>query len=387
MAEPVLMPQVGQDIETATIVEWVKKEGEAVNKGDVIAVVESDKAAFEVEAYGSGVLLKILHCEGEEVKVLTPIAYIGHSGEELEKPEEAVPQKQREEPSVGASSAQITSAEGGVAASPSARRLASEKGISLDAVVGTGPGGRITKKDILAAALADSVTQDKVRDEDVIVPFSPMRTRIAQRLVRSKQTIPHFYLFMDVDMSQAVARRIQYNQKNNAKITITDMIIKAVALALAEFRKFNALVNVNKVILKRNINIGVAISVEDGLIVPVISDAEKKNIDEISVISRENADGARAGRLKPSASGTFTISNLGMYSVDGFLPIINPPECAILAVGTVSKKPAVTDDIVTVRKMMTMSLACDHRVVDGTYAARFLEKIKYYLENPNLLEG
>lgn len=399
MATAVLMPQVGQDIKTAKIIEWLKKENDRVNKGDIIATVESDKAAFDVEAYDSGVLLRILYPEDAEVEVLTPIAYIGQPGEKIEaapifekdKAElqrdkaSAAPAAQATEPKAGPAAPALDETGLRPVASPSARKLAREKGISVDTITGTGPGGRITKKDVLAAISAGAGTPEPAAG-DIAVPFSRMRARIAQRLTHSSQTIPHFYLFMDVDMSEALVWKDQYNQKNDAKVTITDMIIRATAAALSEFRKINAHVEADKIILKKAINIGVVVSVDEGLIVPVISDADQKSIGQISAASRQNAEAARAGRLRPQSPGTFTISNLGMYAVDALMPIINPPECAILALGTITKRPAVVNEGIEVREIMTMTLACDHRMVDGTYAAQFLEKIKHYLENPSSLE-
>ena len=391
MAEPVLMPQVGQDIKTARIVDWLKKENEEVNKGEVIAVVESDKAAFDVEAYTSGVMLKILYPEGREVEVLTPIAYIGQPGERVEDTEQhragvRAPQERAREdvPRVGG---QKTAVEGRRAVSPSARRLAREKGIRLETVKGSGPGGRITKEDILTAATsAGGSMAEAVTPGDTIIAFSPMRACIAERLTRSKQTIPHFYICMDVDMSEVMSRRQRLNESRQTRFTITDVIVKAVATALSQYARMNAHVEQDKIILKRAVNIGVTVSADDGLIVPVIAGADEESLAEISATSRENAEAARAGRLKPQAIGSFTITNLGMFAVDTFVPVINPPEAAILAVGAVARRAAIVGDQIAVRDVMTMVLACDHRAIDGTYAAQFLQEIKQQLENPASLE-
>jgi pyruvate dehydrogenase E2 component (dihydrolipoamide acetyltransferase) len=406
MAEPVLMPQVGQDIKTARIVDWLKKENQEVKKGEVIAIVESDKAAFDVEAYTTGVLLKILHPEGHEVEVLTPIAYIGRPGERIEdggqtaedrahKVEDATPESAiRHVVTPGSDRGPQSEIGERLAVSPSARRLAKEKGVDLATVTGTGPGGRITKEDILAAAGRKSNTAagggaapgvpmtGPNSPEDTVVAFTPMRARIAERLTRSKQTIPHFYLSVDVDMSEAMRWRQQFNERRQTKVTVTDMIVKAVATALSQHGRMNAHVEPDRIILKRAVNIGVAVSVDEGLIVPVIADANKKTLVEISAAARENAEAARCGRLKPQAVGSFTVTNLGMFAVDTFVPVINPPEAAILAVGAVARRPAVVGDRIVPRDLMTMVLACDHRAVDGTYAARFLGRIKEHLENP-----
>jgi pyruvate dehydrogenase E2 component (dihydrolipoamide acetyltransferase) len=341
MATAVIMPQVGQDIETATIVDWVKQENDPIQKGDIIATVESDKAAFDVEAYESGVLLKILYKKGDEVKVLTPIAYIGQPGET---------KREHKDP----------------AASPSARRLAREKGIDLKTVTGTGPGGRITKEDVLKAAESTIGTE-----ADEVIPFSPMRARIAERLTHSKQTIPHFILFTDIDMTEANTWRKQFNENQGVKITVTDMVVKALASTLCEFPHMNAHVAHDKIILKKAVNVGVAVSVADGLAVPVIAEANTKTLIQISQESRQNTE---------------AVSNLGMHVVDMFLPIINPPECAILALGQAVEKPAVVNGALCIRRIMTATLACDHRAVDGTDAARFIEAIKHHLEVPTSFE-
>ena len=390
MAEPVMMPQVGQDIKTARIVDWLKQENDEIEKGEVIAVVESDKAAFDVEAYASGVLLKILYPEGEEVEVLTPIAYIGKPGEIVEaidrRPEAG---GQPAEDSIAADPQSVMRTpqpSGRMAISPSARRMAGQMGVGLEGITGSGPGGRIIKRDVLAASSSRDGERRNEESEDTVVVFSPMRARIAERLTRSKQTIPHFYLTVDVDMSEAVVWRRRFNETNGTKITVTDMIVKAVAMALVEFPRMNSHVEADRMILKAAVHVGVAVSVEDGLIVPVIAEADKKSLAQISSASRANAEAARAGRLKPQAIGSFTVTNLGMHGVDTFVPVINPPEAAILAVGAVARRPAVVGDEVLARDMMTMTLASDHRAVDGTYAARFLARVRAHLENPASLE-
>lgn len=383
MAEPVMMPQVGQDIKTAKIVEWLKRENDPVEKGEVLATVESDKAAFDVEAYTSGVLLKILYPEGHDAEVLTPIAYIGQPGERVPETAESSPATEKAEPAASAPVTATAPPKGEVTASPSARRLARERGISLDNVVGTGPGGRITKEDVLAAT---APAAEAPLAGSAAIPFSSMRARIAERLTRSKQTIPHFYISVDVDMTDAMVWRRQFNESRGAKVTVTDMIVKAAAMALSQHANINAHVEPDKIILQPAVNIGIAVAVADGLIVPVVADSDKRGLVEVSTASRANAEAARAGHLKPQAIGSFTVTNLGMHAVDTFVPVINPPEAAILAVGAVARKPAVVGDTVAARDMMTMTLACDHRAVDGADAAQFLANIKKHLENPGSLE-
>ncbi|MCP4610584.1 MAG: 2-oxo acid dehydrogenase subunit E2 [Planctomycetes bacterium] len=382
MASAVIMPQVGQDIETATIVDWIKKENDPIQKGDVIATVESDKAAFDVEAYESGVLLKILYKEGDEVKVLTPIAYIGQPGEKIaaDTPPTDTPSTPAVD-NITPPTSEPKCEHRGPVASPSAKRLAQEKSIDLKAVTGTGPGGRITKEDVLNAA------QNTVGTEaEEVIPFSPMRAKIAERLTHSKQTIPHFTLFADIDMTEANTWRKQFNETQGIKITFTDMIVKAVASTLCEFPHMNAHVAHDRIILKKAVNIGVAVSVTDGLAVPVIAEANTKTLIQISQESRKNTDAIREGKLLSNAIGSFTVSNLGMHAVDKFLPIINPPECAILALGRAVEKPAVVNGALCVRRIMTATLACDHRAVDGTDAAGFIEAIKHHLEVPTSFE-
>jgi pyruvate dehydrogenase E2 component (dihydrolipoamide acetyltransferase) len=382
MATAVIMPQVGQDIETAIIVDWIKKENDPIQKGDIIATVESDKATFDVEAYESGVLLKILYKEGDEVRVLTPIAYIGQPGEKIVT--DAQPAEIPSAPAAdipAALTAEPKYEREGPAASPSARRLAREKGIDLQTVTGTGPGGRITKEDVLKAA---QNTIDTEADE--VIPSSPMRARIAERLTQSKQTIPHFILFADIDMTEANAWRKQFNKSQGVRITVTDMIVKGVSSALCEFPKMNAHVAQDRIILKKAVNVGIAVSVTDGLAVPVITEANTKTLIQISQESRENSEAIRKGKLLSNAIGTFTVSNLGMHAVDKFIPVINPPECAILALGRAVEKPAVVNGALCIRNIMTATLACDHRAVDGALAARFLENIKHHLETPTCFE-
>ncbi|MEA2064309.1 MAG: dihydrolipoamide acetyltransferase family protein [Gemmatimonadota bacterium] len=374
MAKPLVMPQVGQDIETAVIVEWLVKENDYVNKGDVFVVVESEKATLEVEAEESGVVLNLLYKEGDEAKVLEPIAYLGKSGEKLEDLKEPVTAETEEAPREKAPEIEeaVQTGEPRVLAAPAARRAARELGVDLAAIKGSGPGGRIVKQDVLAA----SSSAEKE------IPFSPMRKKIAERLTRSKQTIPHFYLFSEVDMTEVLARRAAYNKEAQTKISVNDLIIKAVAAAICEFPGMNAHVADDRLTIRKNINIGVAVSTDEGLLVPVIPEAEQKSIQEISLLARENAECARSGVLKARSPGTFTISNLGMHSIDCFIPIINPPECAILGAGSIAKR-AVPDDggSIGVREMMTLTLACDHRAVDGAYASRFLNSIRKNLED------
>jgi pyruvate dehydrogenase E2 component (dihydrolipoamide acetyltransferase) len=354
----VIVPQVGQDISTAVILEWKKKQGEEVAKGEVIAEVESDKAAFEVEAEADGVLAEILHGEGEEVEVFRPIAYIRLAGESDQTPRqaaaEAAPAASPRAP-LERGTAPIQE-EHRILASPAARRLARKQDIDLTNIRGTGPGGRIILADIeeaiAACKAADSVPT--ASDQDTIVPFTRMRRRIADRLTSSNLTIPHFHLTLDVDMTEVMAWRNTVRRRGET-------------------------------ILKKHVHLGVVTSVEDGLMVPVIPDADKKGLKAISAITRKNTEAARHGQMNLDYPGTFTVSSLGMFGIRQFTPIINLPQCAILAVGTVEKRVVPFKKEISVRDMMTLTLASDHRAVDGVVASQFLNKIKSDLENLNAL--
>jgi pyruvate dehydrogenase E2 component (dihydrolipoamide acetyltransferase) len=393
---PIIMPQVGQDLPTGTVVRWLKRENDPVRKGETILEVESEKATFEIEAEQSGVLLKILYQEGQEAEILKPVGYIGQPGE-----------KWGEEPAGTASPSAVAApakederllqtAPGPVAAmpermlaSPSVRRLAREKGVDLARVTGSGPDGRIVQEDVLAAAEkpAAAAPATDAAGADVVVPFGKMRKRIAERLTASKKTIPHFYLLIDVDMTEAIQWRRSFNAQHAARITITDLFIKAAATALRAFPRINAHVDDQQLLLKQNVNIGVAVSVDDGLLVPVVADADQKKLMEIAELSKANAEAARRGVQKPGPTGTFTVTSLGMHGVKQFIPIINPPEAAILAIGAVQPRVVPVPGGIGVRQLATLTLACDHRSVDGADAAGLLNRIKHDLEAITDVQG
>jgi pyruvate dehydrogenase E2 component (dihydrolipoamide acetyltransferase) len=388
MAVPIIMPQIGQDIETGKIVEWRVRENQQVKKGDILAVVESDKATFDVEAYDDGVLLKILHHAGEEARVFSPIGYLGQPGESTpngtNKPVTA---------STTASAAVRPALETAPAAfptgkqlsSPTARRIAGEHNLDWRRVQGSGPHGRIVKRDVLAQLQSAVPAAPEVpatgHGSDDAIPLSRMRLLIAERMTFSKQNIPHFYLFSEVDMTLVEVWRAAFNQHHQARITITDIVIKAVASLLPRFPRLNAILQKNVLLQKADVNIGVAVSVPDGLLVPVVAHAQDKTLPEISQISRQNAEAARAGKLGTTPA-TFTISNLGMYNITTFLPIINAPEVAILGVGSLRKKVVAQDPrSISIHDLMEVSLACDHRAIDGAYGAQFLAALKDQLEH------
>jgi pyruvate dehydrogenase E2 component (dihydrolipoamide acetyltransferase) len=374
------MPQVGQDIPKARIMEWHVGIGDKVEESDLLATVESEKAVFEVEAFAEGTVLRILFSEGEEAEVLKPIAYIGEPGEEI--PEEkgtAPPAEVAEDSGSGVESSQQGGHPVGYSGnpdklliSPSARRFAMKHGIDLNEVKGSGPGGRIVKQDIEAMLGAGG---------DKVIRFGNARKTIAERLAYSKQNIPHYYLFLEIDFSAAMKWRKEVNEREGAGISVNDILIRASARALSEFPAMNSHVDNEKMTLKADINIGVAVSAPDGILVPIIPGADKLDIRQISEVSGKNAENARRRVMNPGPAGTFTVSNLGMFGIDRFLPIINPPECAILSAGKVKKKLVPGEDGVRTIESMTLGLACDHRAVDGAEASRFLDRIREIIEN------
>ncbi len=377
---PLLMPQVGQDLPEGRIVAWHKAEGEPVSAGEVVLVVESEKAVFEVEAELGGVLLKRLYDEGAEAPVLQPVAYIGEEGAAVPEPTpEPVGAAVAAAP-VGATpaaapmSSSTRTRRGRVPSSPAARRRAGELGLDWQALSGSGPGGRVVRRDVEAAAATTAAGEDRHQ------PFDRMRRVVAERLTDSWRNIPHFSLSVDVDMAAAQAWRRRRNAADDSRITVNDLIVRAVAGALQAHPRFNSHVSENGITLKAAINIGIAVAVDGGLVVPVLADAGNRAADDIAREIRSLVSAARAGRVDPRVTGTFTISNLGAAGIDRFQAIINPPECAILAVGAVTERPVAIDGMLAVRPGCTLTLACDHRAVDGVGAAAFLTTIKTALE-------
>ena len=387
MVTEVIMPKMGQTMERGKIIKWLKKDGEEVRRGDPLLEIETDKTTIEVEARESGIL-KIIAEEGEEVPIATTIAYIIKEGETI--PEGKEPKKTPEK-------AEVTPVKR-VKASPLARKIAEEKGIDLTKVQGTGPGGRITKNDVLAylereaeAAAAEKASMESTLPEYEVVPMSSMRRAIARKMVESKTYAPHFYVTVQVDMTEAVRMRENliplFEAKKGVRLSFTHLLIKAVASALEKYPQLNATFEEDEIRIWKDVNIGIAVSLEDGLIVPVLRGANKLDLFEIASQASELVTKAREKRLREDefSGGTFTISNMGAVGVDSFIAIINIPETAILATGRISDKPAVVDGELTIRKMMNMTLSADHRVVDGVTAAKFLQEIKRLLESPYLL--
>ena len=384
MIKEIIMPKLGQTVEESTVGKWLKKEGDKVEKGDVLLEITTDKATLEVESFANGVLRKIVHKDGDIVPVLTVIGYIaGSMDEEIpERPEKEFHEEEKEEEETSAkepvSEVQDKSGieEVRVKISPLAKKLAKEKGVDITRVNGTGPGGRIVKEDILAFGEAEKIVAKTI-------PLSGLRKVIAQRLQESKQTIPHFYLSTEIDMTECVKARAE----KSPKPAFDDIIIKASALAISENPEMNSSFKGDSIEIVGDINIGLAVAVDDGLVVPVIRNADKLAISDISKKRDELVRKARERKLLPSdyEGGTFTISNLGMFEIDNFSAIINPPQSAILAIGRIKQKPVIIDGNIGIRSMMQVTASFDHRCIDGVLGAKFLQKLKYYLEDPKTL--
>jgi len=425
----VFMTQLSPTMTEGKIARWLKKEGDTLSSGEVMAEIETDKATMEMEVVDEGVLHKILAPEGSLVPVGSPIAVIAEDGEEVaadympEVAEQAAAPAEQPAPAaapapaptaaapvaaapVAAAPAPVAAPRGGrIKASPLARRLAKQKGINLAAITGTGPGGRITKSDVektskrgisLGAGAAGFVAPP-VRplpagplpyheDEYERIENSMMRKAISRRLTESKQHVPHFYLTVDASMERLMDLRAQLNEAADGafKLSVNDFIIKAVSKALVDVPAANASWTDTHTLQHKHTHVSVAVAINGGLITPVIRFAEQKGIVEISNEVKELATKAREGALKPEeyTGGTFSISNLGMYGVKQFSAIVNPPEGAILAVGGTEDRAVVEAGQVVVRKMMSLTLSCDHRVVDGAVGAEFLAALKKHIETP-----
>ena len=396
MATVVAMPSMGYDMKEGIVVRWRKKEGEQVARGEVIAEIETDKATVEMEAYASGVLGKIIAEEGASIPVGDLIAVITAPGEEIpplenlttEAPQEAAePSPPAQAETAAAAPAAQT---GRVAATPIARRLAMEMGIDLAQVTGTGPNGRIQEEDVRnftptapAAAPAAAPSQPRPGER---VELSRMRRAIAGVTVQSMTQAPHFYVTSEIDMTLAMSIRRQLNEAlgEGVRVSVNDLIVKASTLALAKHPKFNSSFEGDALQIHGDINVGIAIALEQGLIVPAVSQCQDKSLAEIAAASRDLIDRAHGGTLRAEeyTGGTFAVSNLGMFDVDSFTAIIFPPNSAVLAVGAVKEQPVVREGEIKAAQIMKATLSTDHRVADGAEAAQFLMEVKRCLENP-----
>jgi len=362
-------------MKTGTVVQWFKKEGETVQKGEPLVEVLSEKVTYDVEAPESGVLRKILAVEGNDVPVAEAIGLITAPDEQIVETQMTTAVKvEAEAPEVQEKEA-IEKSEERFIASPAAKRLAREHGVDLSKVVGTGPEGRIVEEDV-RKLLESTAGIPRVRE---VIPLTGIRKTTAERLSQSFRTAPHSTVSMDVDMT--VARKLH----EETEASYTDILVKAVAEALKEHSIINSSLDGEQIKIYEDVNVGVAVATEKGLVVPVVRNADKLSLKEISSSIKVLVEKAREGKLTKEdlTGGTFTVTNLGMFGVDFFIPIINPPETAILGVGRVAEKPIVVNRTIEVKPIMNLSLAYDHRVVDGAPAAQFLRRVKQLLETPS----
>lgn len=411
MAEVIRMPKMSDTMTEGVIAEWHKKEGDKVKPGDILADVETDKATMELENFEAGTLLYIGVKKGEAVPVNAIIAIVGKEGEDFKAliASESTPAEAKSEAAPAKEAAPAAKAETAVSApvaapapvaassdddrlkaSPLARKIAEDKGIDLRDLSGSGDGGRIVKRDLdnytpaAAAASAPSFAPVVGEEKYTEMVVSQMRKTIARRLAESKFSAPHFYLTIDIDMDKAMAARTQINEVASAKVSFNDMVIKASALALRKHPKINSSWLDDKIRFNQHINIGVAMAVEEGLLVPVVRYADNKPLSQIASEVKVFAGKAKDKKLQPSdwEGNTFTISNLGMFGIEEFTAIINPPDACIMAVGAIRQEPVVKNGQVVPGNCMKVTLSCDHRVVDGASGAEFLQTFKQLLEEP-----
>ena len=434
----ITMPQMGYDMQQGTLVRWLKNEGSSVKQGEPIAEIETDKAVVEFQSYAEGILQKVLVEEGTVVEVGDVIAVIDSSGKatpsknpdstadktplanEKESRLESKQSGKQLKPSrissekgvvVGDSTKVKPSSGNGVKASPLARKIAKEMGIDLSELTGTGPSGRITKSDVLLVSKKDVPDGLELADESTaegavlakpepikthrigpsdFIPLSKMRQQIARITVKSKQEIPHYYVSAEVDMTEAMRLRTQLNESDEfqgAKISVNDLVVKATVEALKKHPKFNSSLSPAGIQIHESINIGIAMTMEQGLMVPAIRDCGDKTLKDLSVASRDLTDRAKGGSLRAEeyTGGTFAISNLGMFDITSFIAVIHPPQVAVLAVGSVGKRPFVRGGELVIADTMTITLSADHRAVDGADGAVFIGEVKHLLESPFLL--
>ena len=420
MAIELRMPQMGYDMEEGTVVKWLVQEGETVKRNAPVAEIETDKAVVEFETETEGTILKILASEGSVIPVGQTIAVVGAEGEEFTiteppqidqnsgnqetQPTEKVQVEDKQPAQQPPSAPESTT----IIASPIARKLAEEMGISLSKISGSGPNGRITKTDVEnfedtnnenistnsspIQQIPESKPQPSSEASSPIVsgekqPLSRMRQQIARVTVKSKSEKPHFYVSAEIDMTKSMALRKQINEQlapEGVKITVNDLIVKATIETLKKFPKFNAYYHEDGIVYNDDINIAIAISDDEGLIVPAMLDCGNKSLRQLSQMVKDLAQRSSNGTLSPQeyTGGTFAISNLGMYDVTSFVAIIHPPQSAVLAVGTVTEKPVVKNGEIVIGQTMVGTISADHRIVDGAEGAEFLVEVKALLENP-----
>jgi len=442
MLQDILLPKLGQTMEQGTVEKWHKAEGDPVEKGEILYELTTDKATLEVESFASGVLKKIFVRDGETVAVNELIAIIGEADDALPADLDAYQAAasgatEKEAVAEAAGAAALAEAEvtqpaapalpARLIASPRAKKIAREQKVPLAALHGSGPNGRIVERDVqdylgklanikytptareAACEAGVSLLEVKpskggrVTKADVLrvahaqrpaaarpgqrLALSAMRQTIARRMGESKQTVPHFYLIGQVMMRKALRRREELNASGEVHITITDLLVKATALALAKHPRVNARFEGDSIVMNAALNVGVAVAVEDGLFVPVVRDADRKSLPQISAELKSLAQTAREGKLTPEQyeGGSITISNLGTFGVDYFLPIINPPEACIIGIGRLAEEVVARDGAMAVEPVMKVSVSADHRVIDGAEAARFYQTFRALLEEPEEL--
>ena len=420
MAEIIEMPKLGFDMAEGTLVKWLKAEGEKIEKGDMLADIETDKATLQVESSASGVVFKHLVEANTTVPIASPIAVITAEGEQVDldkllggktSPAAKAAQAQESQPATatpvaGGAPAGSPSTEGEfVKASPVAKAMAAEKAINLTNLNGSGPGGRIVKRDVEAALQSGSsgytgqiVQSSPVADIntpaqaqiipglDTHIPISRLRGAIGKRMQESNQNVPHFFLTRSYDVGSLIQMRKQMNEgrEKGNKVSVNDFVVRAIALALRQFPNINASISDQEIIQHGNINVGVAVALDNGLLTVVVKNADQKDLDQIGWETGQLSQRARDGKLRNEdiESSTFTISNLGMYGVEEFSAIVNPPEAAILAVGSAQEVPVVEEGILKTGWRMKATLSADHRITDGAEAARFMQHLALYLEQP-----
>lgn len=409
MAVAVLLPALSPTMKEGRITKWLKKEGDTIASGMAIAELETDKSNLEVEAYDDGILLKIVIGEGETGQIGAPIAYIGKAGEKVDvaapapaaapplpvaaKPAATPAPSPQAAPLPGGATQAATAAPsqsvvsgGRIKASPLAKSIARAEGLDLSTLSGSGPGGRIIKRDVEGLRQGPRTlgrSARRARREPERVALSQMRKVIAQRLGEVKPGVPHFYLTVDIEMDAAVSMR-EEALALGLKVSVNDLIVKAAGLGLVKFPAINKVFAGDHILQLHTADVGVAVAIDEGLVTPIVRDADQKSLGELSVEVKALAERARKKSLRPEeySGGSITVSNLGMFGIDSFIAVINPPQAAILAVGRVEPKAVVRDGALAIRKMMSVTLSGDHRVIDGALGAQYLKELRGALERP-----
>ena len=401
MAEVINMPRLSDTMEEGTLAKWFKKVGDTVKEGEILAEIETDKATMEFESFHDGILLHIGIDEGSTAPVDSIIAIIGSKGEDISSllknadikvKEEPKPEvKEEPKPEVKEESKPVSNnnkPSDRILISPLAKSLAKEKGIDISSVKGTGDNGRIIKRDIDSFKPSNysqfSQPSPQLTESSYETQNSTMRKAIAKRLADSKFSAPHYYLNIELEMDNMISFRKQFIQTQNIKISFNDIIAKAVSLSLAKHPKVNSRWYDDKIIFNEHVHLGVAVAVDDGLIVPIVKFANSKDLPQINSEIKDFAERAKNKKLTPAEieGSTFTISNLGMFGIESFTSIINQPNSAILSIGAIVQKPIIKNNEVVVGNTMKLTLACDHRTVDGATGSLFLKTLKEYVENP-----